>query len=149
MQLWGDAIVARIWKGPLVAPGAENLDPQSVIFVRVASFTFQFGSVEQLREGIKYYELKTHPGSRIAAKAIAADLGDDWRKLRSSELERWFERLTMYLLEEPKRQKVVKALREALDLVEKGKLCDAELRLQKPRRQAVVMIELHVIETRG
>jgi hypothetical protein len=83
MQLWGDAIVARIWKEPLVAPGAENLDPQSVIFVRVASFTFQFGSVEQLREGIKYYELKTHPGSGIAAKAIAADLGDDWRKLRS------------------------------------------------------------------
>jgi hypothetical protein len=51
-----------------------------------------------------------------------SNLGDDWRKLRCWEVERWFERLTMYLLEEPKREKVVKALREALDLVETGNL---------------------------
>lgn len=37
-------------------------------------------------------------------------------------MERWFERLPMYLLEEPKRQKVIKALSKTLALVEAGKL---------------------------
>ena len=71
---------------------------------------------------MKYYEKKTHLSSRISAKTIAGELGEDWRALRGWEVERWFERLPIYLLEEPKRQKVVKALREALDLVQKGKL---------------------------
>ncbi|HVH69685.1 MAG TPA: hypothetical protein VNB49_01060 [Candidatus Dormibacteraeota bacterium] len=76
-----------------------------------------------MRERIMYYEPKTHPSSRILAKTIAAELGEDWRALRGWEVERWFiKRLPMYLLEEPKRQKVAKALPEALDLVEKGKL---------------------------
>ena len=114
--------MSRIWKEPLVTHGNENLKPRSVILVRVASFTFRFGSVEQLRECIKYYEQKTHPSSRIAARTLAADLGEDWRELRSWDVERWFERLPMYLLEEPKRQKVVKALHEALALLEEGKL---------------------------
>lgn len=114
--------MTRIWKKPLVTPGNENLKPRYVILVRVASFTFRFENVEQLRECTKYFEQKTHPSSRILAKTLAAELGEDWRALRGWEVERWFERLPMYLLEEPKRQKVVKALREALDLVEKGKL---------------------------
>jgi hypothetical protein len=37
-------------------------------------------------------------------------------------LDRWFERLPMYLLEEPKRQKVLKALSKALELAEANKL---------------------------
>jgi hypothetical protein len=35
------------------------------------------------------------------------------------EAHRWLERLPMYLLEEPKRKKVVKALNQALILAEK------------------------------
>jgi len=38
------------------------------------------------------------------------------------DVERWFERLPMYLLEEPKRQKVLKALCRAFALAETGKL---------------------------
>ena len=45
-----------------------------------------------------------------------------YRKLRGWDVERWFERLPMYLLEEPKRQKVLKALSKALALVEDGKV---------------------------
>ena len=40
--------------------------------------------------------------------------GDHW------EYQRWFELLPMYLLEEPKRRKVVAALSEALKLAERG-----------------------------
>lgn len=50
------------------------------------------------------------------------DIGEDWRTQRGWEVERWFERLPMYLLEEPKRQKVLKALSKALALAEIGKL---------------------------
>jgi hypothetical protein len=53
---------------------------------------------------------------------MAADLEEDWRELRGWEVERWFERLPMYLLEEPKRQKVLKGLSRALALAEGGKL---------------------------
>jgi hypothetical protein len=93
-----------------------------VIVVRVASFAFRFETVQRLRERIKYYEEKTHPTSRIPAKALAADLGEDWRELRGWDVERWFERLPMYLLEEPRRQKVLKALSRALALAESGEL---------------------------
>jgi hypothetical protein len=102
--------------------GKANLEPRHVIVVRVASFAFRFENVEQLRECLKYYERKTRPTSRITARSLAADLGEDWRAQRGWEVERWFERLPMYLLEEPKRQKVVKALSKALALAETGKL---------------------------
>jgi hypothetical protein len=115
--------MARISKEPLKRyDGKASLAPRHVIVVRVASFTFRFATIEQLRECIEYYRQKTHPSSRIAAKTLAADLGEDWRLQRGWEVERWVERLPMYLLEEPKRQKVLKALSNALALIEKGKL---------------------------
>jgi hypothetical protein len=101
--------------------GRASLAPRHILTVRVASFTFKFDTTEQLRECIRYYERKTHPSSRIPAKAIATDIGDDWRIQRGWEVERWFERLPMYLLEEPKRLKVLKALSKALELVEAEK----------------------------
>jgi len=102
--------------------GKASLEPRHLIVIRVASFAFRCETVGQLRECLKYYEQKTRPTSRVAAKALASELGEDWRKLRGWEVERWFERLPMYLLEEPKRQKVIKALSKALALVESGKL---------------------------
>jgi hypothetical protein len=77
--------------------------------VAVASFTFRFISVEQIRDCLSYYEQKTHPSSRLSTRG-----GDHW------EFERWFERLPMYLLEDAKRTKVVKALRKALVVAEAG-----------------------------
>ena len=60
--------------------GQANLIPRHVIVVRVASFAFRFESVERLRECIRYYEKKTRPSSRIAARTLAAELGEDWRE---------------------------------------------------------------------
>jgi hypothetical protein len=115
--------VARIWRESLKwLDGTASLEPHSVLLVSVASFTFRFGSTEQLRECLAYYQQKIHPSSRVAAKTIALHIGEDWRTLRSWEIERWYEKLPMYLLEEPKRQKVVKALSQALALVESGKV---------------------------
>lgn len=114
--------MARFSTVRLTTYGKENIAPRYVIVVRVVSFAFRFESVEQLRECINYYEKKTRPSSQIASERLAASLGDDWRQLRGWYVERWFERLPMYLLEEPKRQKVLKALSKALALVEAGKL---------------------------
>ena len=118
---FGEAVLARI-STELVKDGKASLSPRNLIVVRVASFTFKFNTVERLRECIAYYENKTRKSSRIAARALEADFGKDWRQLRGWEVERWFERLPMYLLEEPKRQRVLKALTRALALAKNGKL---------------------------
>lgn len=115
--------MARIYKEPVAQwNGLASLIQKHVIVVHVASFTFRFASSTQLRECLEYYQQKIHPSSRISAQNLAADLGEDWREQRGWEVERWFERLPMYLLEEPKRQKVLKALANALTLAETGKL---------------------------
>jgi hypothetical protein len=115
--------MARISKMPIKRlDGKQSLLPRHVIVVRVASFAFRFETVEQLQRCLSYYEQKTRPSSRVPAKRLASELGEDWRQLRGWDVERWFERLPMYLLEEPKRQKVLKALSKALALVEAKKL---------------------------
>jgi hypothetical protein len=86
---------------------APSLLRRQVYFVRVCSFTFQFHSTQQIQACLEYYNRKIQPSSR-------RDIGaaDHW------ECERWFERLPLFLREEPKRQRVVKALRDALKTFE-------------------------------
>jgi hypothetical protein len=115
--------MARIYKEPHTQwNGLASLDPKYVIVVHVASFTFQFGSIEQLRACLDYDQRKIHPSSRVAAVELDGQLGTDWREQRGWEVERWFERLPMYLLEEPKRKTVFNALENALESAEAGKL---------------------------
>jgi hypothetical protein len=109
--------MAKVWKEQLdrsrhsnkmdalvmYPPKVGGLD-RWVYFVRVCSFTFEFHSVDQIRACLDYYSQKIHPSSRL-------DVGS----ADSSEMQRWYERLPMHLLEEPKRQKVVKALSLALE----------------------------------
>jgi hypothetical protein len=84
----------------------QTLLPQETWFVRACSFTFAFHSREQLEACLAYYRRKIHPSSLIPAETLGG--GDHW------EFQRWFERLPAYLLEEPKRKKVVAALSRAL-----------------------------------
>jgi hypothetical protein len=119
-QIVGFLPMAKIWKEELdtarhsnkmdtlvsYSPKIGGLAP-FVYFVRVCSFTFEFHSIEQINLCLAYFEKKIHPSSRI-------DIGgaDSW------EVQRWYERLPMYLLEEPKRQRVVKALMSAIKVFE-------------------------------
>ncbi len=88
------------------SPKISGLAPY-VYFVRVCSFTFEFHSIEQIKLCLAYFDKKIHLSSRI-------DIGgaDSW------EVQRWYERLPMYLLEEPKRLRVVKALTSATKVFE-------------------------------
>jgi hypothetical protein len=92
--------IRRHWAAP-------TLMPHEVLLVCVCSFTFRFDTKEQLERVLAFYEQKTVPSSR-QAESIWSQRGGD-----HGEAERWYERLPMFLREEPKRLKVVKALREA------------------------------------
>jgi hypothetical protein len=106
--------------------GKASLAPQHVIVVRVASFAFRFETVERLRECIKYYEKKTRPSSRIAAKTLAADLGEDWRELRGWDVERWFERLPMYLLESETGHRLISYIKDPMDTASQRITCSVD-----------------------
>lgn len=114
--------MAKIWKEQRRNAGSRNLETVDTFFVHVAFFPFQFDGVDPLRECVQFFEQKTHPSSRVSAKRLEANLGPEWRELRGWDVERWFERLPMYLLEEPKRPKVLKALSKALSQIEAGDL---------------------------
>ena len=87
--------------------------PAEVWFVKVCGFTFVFNNIQQLDACLRYYSSKTHPSSIIKKEDLTADLGENWRELRGWDIERWFERLPMFLLESAKREKVIKALQQA------------------------------------
>jgi hypothetical protein len=96
-----------------------TLERHRVILVRVASFTFVFHTPEELRACLAFYARKLHPSGRSAAAANAVASGNvAWRR----HVQRWHERLPLYLREEPKRLKVVAALSEALRRAETGEL---------------------------
>jgi hypothetical protein len=93
----------RLWTAP-------TLVAHDVIFVSVCSFTFCFYSRQQLERVLNYYEQKIVPSSREPESVWGLRGGDH------SEAERWFERLSLFLREESKRLKVVKALQDALKM---------------------------------
>jgi hypothetical protein len=72
-------------------------------FVRVCGFTFEFCSVEQISECLKYVGQKLHPSSRKPNDGLE----HYW--------QRWSERLPAGLLKEAKRVKIVSALETALE----------------------------------
>jgi len=88
-----------------VSPNSQ-LVPVYTYFVQVCGFTFRFGSVAQITPVIEYYQQIIRPSTRrdTTHNAFERDVA-----------QRWFERLPGYLREEPKRQKVVKALERARD----------------------------------
>ena len=94
---------------------APTLEPHRVVFVRVAGFTFEFHSLDQIRTCLAFYQQPHHPTSRLPVST--GDYGGD-----QSETQRWFERLPLYLREAPKRRLVVKALEDALARAATGKI---------------------------
>jgi len=86
--------------------------PHYVVFVSVCSFTFRFDTKEQLQEVLRYYEQKIVPSTR-EPESVWSQRGYD-----HGEASRWFEKLPLFLREEPKRLKVIKALRDAVKMYE-------------------------------
>lgn len=123
--------MVKIWKEESLESRTQHstLLPQWNYFVEVCGFTFKFNSIEQLEEVLAYYSQKLHPSS------IIPHLDQSPEKIDRSLIQRWYERLPLYLRKEPKRQKVVAALKQA-----RQKIQDGDLPLQtapKQRRKSV------------
>ena len=118
-RIWKEAKGGRRYGDVPVEPVprcARNLVNQEWICVKVCSFTFRFVTKEEIAEYIEFFQKKTHPSSRVPANMLPDCNFRHWHS------QRWYERLPLFLQEEPKREKVLKALREALTMVEVGKL---------------------------
>lgn len=115
--------MSRFWKTD--AQGrTEPLIPDWIYHVEVCGFTFRFRSLAEIEEYLDYYRQKIHPSSADGAdrpgrlyerdsngnRVWSFHPGDHW------ERQSHFDELPLYLREEPKRRKVVKALERALEM---------------------------------
>lgn len=92
--------------GLAVEPAKDNLLATWAYFVRAASFTFQFHSITQIREAKDYFSKTIHP----ARREHGHEMEHYW--------QRWFERLPPGLNGGSKRERILKALNEAITAFE-------------------------------
>ena len=84
----------------------ETRPAHKVVFVRICDFEFELHDRVQLDACIRYYAKAIRPSGRLPV--YTEYYGND-----HGATQRWFERLPLYLREEPKRLKVLKALNRA------------------------------------
>jgi hypothetical protein len=93
---------------PSRGPVPQSLETHRVYFVRVCSFTFEFHSIQQIRECLAFFSRKVRPSSRASLAGLCPGF-EHW------EAQRWFDRLPMRLLEERRRVPIAQALSQALE----------------------------------
>ena len=106
-----DEVFSPMWGGgpPADISADPKLIPEWVYCVYVCGFTFKFWSVDQIKAALDFYSQKIHPSSRIYEENEA------FLRCHHYVVQRWYERLPLYLRKEGKRQQVVKALEQALE----------------------------------
>lgn len=120
--------MAKIWKekydgrrygdmDPGILPQyARSLVNRELICIDVCSFTFKFVNKDEILQYITFFEKRTHPTSRVPESMLPDCTFRHWHS------QRWYERLPLYLQEDAKREKVLKALHKAVALIDTGKL---------------------------
>jgi hypothetical protein len=83
----------------------DKIVPHKVCILTVCGFTFEFHRLRQIEQCLEYYRKEHHPSSK---RQVGIGLPDH------EEVQQWYERLPLYLLERPKRKKVIAALERAL-----------------------------------
>jgi hypothetical protein len=101
----------------------RHLVPYKVCLVDVCGFRFIFHSLVQVDLCLEYYQREHHPSSRLPVHTQNLG-GDHW------ETQRWFEKLSSFLLEASKRPKVIAALQRAK--IEYAKHEGADTKTEKP-----------------
>ncbi len=82
----------------------DNLIDKWVYFVDVCNFTFQFESLEQVKEAKSYFEEKIHKSNRSL-----------YHPPHEHHWHPWFCKLPKGITKESKKAKVIKALNQALE----------------------------------
>ena len=90
--------------GVPVAKSRDNLISKWVYFVDVCNFTFQFSSLDQIKEAKSYFEKKTHKSTRDISHPPYEHY---WHP--------WYCKLPKGITKESKRVRVLKALNQALE----------------------------------
>jgi hypothetical protein len=111
--------MARCWK-EVAQFRSDSLHTEWNYFVHVCAFKFCFTSLAQIEEYHAYFSQKVHPVSRDKFSHPAWD--HEKRRIdrfafadtHHGERQSKFDKLPLYLFEESKRIKVVKALEKAL-----------------------------------
>src|SRR5262245_10912753 len=85
-KMWGEGAQPYVSRD-------EKLDPHCVYFVRTCGFEFEFHSLGQLQVCLDHFSRKIQPTSRIPESQLPNYGGDH------SEVQRWFERLPMKLMD--------------------------------------------------
>jgi hypothetical protein len=114
--------VARYWKEPLdpsrhldhfhagaAVPRQGPIGSGFSYFVTVAGFTFEFASLDQIRECLSFFEERIRGSSR---RPVFEPEKGQWQM--------WHERLPAQILKGSKRERVIKALREAVASFSEG-----------------------------
>lgn len=91
---------------PEVSPDPVII-PEWIYCVRVCGFTFQFWGINQISAALEFYSQKTHRSSRLP--------NSPWLQSEHDVAQRWYERAPLYLQKNGKRERVVKALKTALE----------------------------------
>lgn len=89
--------------GITVEKSKDNLIKKWVYFAKISDFTFQFASLDQVKECKDFFENKVHPST-----------ADSYNKLERF-WHSWYCKLPKGMLKDSKRQKVLKALEMILD----------------------------------
>jgi len=105
--------MAKIWKEPKSRHlWLSELEPTYQYYVDVCGFTFEFISIDAIKEAKAWFAQKTHPSGRLP--------DSDWLRAEHDVAQRWHERLPAAIKKGTKRDRVVKALTEAIDEFSKG-----------------------------
>ena len=82
------------------------LTPSINYFVEVCGFTFQFGTLDDMREAREWFSIKVHPSSRLPDSV--------WLRAEHDVAQKWHERLPVFIKKGSKRGRIIRAFDEAL-----------------------------------
>ncbi len=81
-------------------------DVREIYFIEVCGFTFEFYSIEQIKAAIEWFEQKIHKSTRMK--------DEPFLRAERDVVQRWHERLPAQIKKGSKRERVVKALKNAV-----------------------------------
>ena len=85
---------------------SNSLNSHINYFVEVCGFTFQFGTLDAMREAREWFSAKVHPSGCLPDSV--------WLRAEHDVAQKWHERLPAFIKKGSKRNRVVKAFDQAL-----------------------------------
>ena len=101
-------IMAKCWKEQKTKTHWPNeLTPSYHYYVEVCQFTFNFQTIEQIKETRDWFSQKIHKSTRLPDTL--------WLRAEHDVAQRWYERLPARIKKASKRARVVAALEQAVN----------------------------------